>query len=31
VFAERYGSVEIGDRGGIVVQGVTPKVSLVPE
>ena len=30
-FAERYGSTEIGNRGGIKVVGFQPKVTLVPE
>lgn len=31
VYAERYGSVTVGDRGGIVVQGTRPSVPLHPE
>ena len=30
VYAERYGSVTVGDRGGIVVEGTTPTVPLSP-
>ena len=30
VFAERYGSVDIGDRGGIITTGTRPNVPLVP-
>jgi hypothetical protein len=28
VFAQRYGSLTVGDRGGIVVQGTAPCVPL---
>jgi hypothetical protein len=28
VFRQRYGSIEIGDRGGIVVPGTVPTVTL---
>ncbi len=31
VFAERYGSIEIGDRGGIVLKDAKPTVPLAPE